>query len=142
MIMRLKNYSDKKELRTKGYFKELCSHVCKHMMIHKNKIGVNSGRKKEYVQARNMVCAILNGNESHRLHEIAEMMGYRNHTSVLHAIKMHEIDMGFDKKYVSIYNGVMSEMQDSLQGDIIQNIIKRITTLEKKVVDLQKCLTK
>tara|TARA_R100000988_G_C3993938_1_gene164521 strand:+ start:919 stop:1341 length:423 start_codon:yes stop_codon:yes gene_type:complete len=140
--MRLKSYSDKRELRSEGYFKELCSHVCKHMMIHKNKIGMNSGRKKKNVQARNMVCAILNGNDSHTLHEIAQMVGYKSHASVLHAIKMHEIDMGFDKRYVSVYNGAISELEGSVEGDLMQDIIKRITALEKKVVNLQKCLTK
>ena len=140
--MRLKNCSDKKHLRSKGYFKEVCSCVCKHMMIHKNKIGLSSGRKKEYVQARNMACAILNNNESFRLHEIAKLMGYKNHTSIIHAIKMHEIDMGFDKKYISMYNGVISELEGSIEGDIMQEVIKRITILEEKIVDLQKCLTK
>lgn len=139
--MRLRNYSDKRIFRIQGYFKEVCFCVCKHMMIHRDKINLSSGRKKEYVQARNMICSFLNSDNSFRLSDIASMVGYKNHTSVIHAIKMHEIDMEFDKKYVSVYNGVNNELMDSVEGNMAEELIKRITILEKKIVDLQKCLT-
>ena len=101
--MRLKNYLDKEPLRKRGYFIEISNCVAKHMGVNKNKIKASSGRKREYVQARNMTCSILNSGEHFRLGDIANLVGYLNHTSVIHAIKMHEIDMGFDKRYVSMY---------------------------------------
>ncbi len=140
--MRLRNYLNKEKLRREGYFKEIINCVSKHMEIDKNKIKTSSGRKREYVQARNMVCSILSGNESITLSKIAETVGYTNHSSVIHAIKMHEIDMGLYKKYASMYNGVINELSDPKEENDIESIIKRITILEEKIVDLQKCLTK
>ena len=98
--MRLRSYLNKEKLRREGYFKEIINCVSKHMEIDKNKIKTSSGRKREYVQARNMVCSILSGNESITLSKIAETVGYTNHSWVIHAIKMHEIDI-FIKDHVS-----------------------------------------
>lgn len=77
-----------------------------HLVPPKN-LMVSSGRKREIVQARNSVCYIMRNSLELPLEEIAERLGYKSHASVMYAIKMHEVDMKFDRLYRNKYHSIM-----------------------------------
>jgi hypothetical protein len=68
---------------------------------------VTSGRRREIVQARNTCCNIMRTSLELSLEEIAESLGYKSHSSILHALKMHEMDIKFDRIYKNKYHSIM-----------------------------------
>ena len=75
--------------------------------ITPNQIMASGGRKRKLVQARNMLCYMMYNKMDYRLEDVAERIGYRNHTSVMHALNMHDVDLKFDMSYAEKYQIVV-----------------------------------
>jgi len=71
--------------------------------VKPNQIMASGGRKRKFVQARNVLCHLMYLKLDYRLEEIAERIGYSNHTSVMHALNMHGVDSKFDSGYAEKY---------------------------------------
>lgn len=78
-----------------------------------NQIMAKGGRKRRFVQPRNILCYMMYGKLDYNLEQIAERVGYKNHTSVMHALTMHNVDLKWDEKYKEKYQIV----EDGLKID-------------------------
>jgi len=67
--------------------------------VKPDKVMASGGRQRMFVQPRNLLCNIMYSKLDYSLEQIAERIGYRNHTSVMHALNMHGIDSKFDESY-------------------------------------------
>jgi hypothetical protein len=67
----------------------------------------SGGRKRRFVQPRNVLCYMMYTKLDYRLEEIAERIGYKNHTSVMHALNMHTVDLKWDESYKEKYQVVV-----------------------------------
>tara|TARA_R100001377_G_scaffold84828_2_gene69295 strand:+ start:2062 stop:2487 length:426 start_codon:yes stop_codon:yes gene_type:complete len=76
-----------------------------------NQIMASGGRKRRFVQARNVLCYIMYSKLDYRLEEIAGKIGYKNHTSVIHALNMHGVDLKFDMEYATKYQIVVDNLK-------------------------------
>ena len=68
-----------------------------------NQMMASGGRKRRFVQPRNVLCYVMYTKLDYRLEEIAERIGYKNHTSVMHALNMHGVDIKWDENYKEKY---------------------------------------
>ena len=71
--------------------------------VKPNQIMASGGRQRHFVQPRNMLCHMMYSRLDYRLEQIAERVGYKNHTSVIHALTMHKQDSEYDVKYKEKY---------------------------------------
>lgn len=109
---------------------------------------VLSGRRRGNVQARNCVCYIMRATLELPLEEVAERLGYKSHASVIHAIKMHEMDMKFDRSYSKKYHSIMGclveETHDKksfkieVSEDTMRMFHLRLLSFETKLDELSK----
>ena len=76
-----------------------------------NQIMANGGRKRRFVQPRNVLCYMMYTKLDYRLEEIAERIGYKNHTSVMHALNMHPVDIKWDESYKEKYQIVVDDLK-------------------------------
>lgn len=60
--------------------------VCDYFKIHKGKLR-EKNRKTELVYGRQMVMVLLRKKTTMSLHEIAKTLGYKNHTTVISAVR-------------------------------------------------------
>jgi chromosomal replication initiation ATPase DnaA len=67
-------------------------------------------RKDNIVEARRLVCYILREHYKYTWHTIKELMGFNDHTSVLHHCKNH-INLTYDKSYQSKYNQIIKQLE-------------------------------
>lgn len=113
---------------------------------------VTSGRRREVVQARNTTCNIMRSSLELSLEEIAERLGYKSHASVLHALKMHEMDVKFDKIYKNKYHSIMECLVETNHdnksvnlndhGETMRMFHLRLLNLENKLDDLTSIINK
>tara|TARA_R100001086_G_scaffold67436_4_gene31589 strand:- start:1937 stop:2404 length:468 start_codon:yes stop_codon:yes gene_type:complete len=113
---------------------------------------VTSGRKREIVQARNMVCSIMRSCFDLSLDEIAERLGYKSHASVIHALKMHEMDLKFSRSYSKKYHSIMECMVEinhdnkSVELDVSKETMRmfhlRLLSFETKLNELTRMFNK
>jgi len=76
-----------------------------------NQLMASGGRKRAFVHARNILCYMMYNRLDYRLEEIAGKIGYKNHTSVMHALNMHEVDLKFDMEYATKYQIVLDNLK-------------------------------
>ena len=81
--------------------------------VKPNQIMASGGRQRHFVQPRNVLCYVMYSRLDYRLEQIAERIGYSNHTSVMHALNMHNVDLKWDEKYKERYEIV----EDGLEID-------------------------
>ena len=95
----LENYLTlKNSFRDKSFGNTLLL-ITETFRITPNQIMASGGRKRKFVQARNILCYMMYTKMDYKLEEIAERIGYKNHTSVMHALNMHGVDVKFDMSY-------------------------------------------
>ena len=104
----LENYLTLKNNFRDKSFSNAIMIVSDTFQIKPNKVMASSGRKRHFVQARNMLCYIMYSKLDYRLGQIAERIGYSNHTSVMHALNMHGIDLRFDQAYREKYQMILT----------------------------------
>tara|TARA_R110002020_G_scaffold170483_2_gene360203 strand:+ start:3079 stop:3462 length:384 start_codon:yes stop_codon:yes gene_type:complete len=63
----------------------------------------SGGKHRRFVQPRNILCYMMYTKLDYRLEQIAERIGYSNHTSVMHALNMHGVDVKWDENYKEKY---------------------------------------
>jgi hypothetical protein len=108
----------------------------------------SGGRKRSFVQPRNILCYMMYGRLDYRLEEIAERVGYKNHTSVIHALNMHGVDLKFDmgyaEKYQTIVDGLVIEDPHETGVDFgntegtLKSFHYKILTIESRMEALEK----
>ena len=67
-------------------------------------------RKDNIVEARRIVCYILREKHKYSWCTIRELMGFSDHTSVLHHCRNH-INLTYDKNYINKYNQIIKELE-------------------------------
>ena len=103
----LENYLTlKNSFRDKSFSNTLLL-ISEIFKVKPNKIMASGGRKRRFVQPRNMLCYMMYTKLDYRLEEIAERVGYRNHPSVMHALNMHSVDLKWDENYKEKYQIVV-----------------------------------
>lgn len=125
--------------------------VCESCGINKRKIKKNGGRKREIVQGRNMICNILYHELSLTLVNIADIMGYKTHSSVLHGISMHNVDSTYDKMYKRKYEDALAGLElkinkaSEFDFDETEKTLKRffikVSAIENRLNNVEKLLT-
>lgn len=113
---------------------------------------VTSGRRREIVQARNTACSVMRSSLELSLEEIAESLGYKSHSSILHALKMHEMDIKFDRIYKNKYHSIMECLVETNHdnksvnlndhGETMRMFHLRLLNLENKLDDLTSIINK
>tara|TARA_R100001594_G_scaffold117046_2_gene152217 strand:- start:660 stop:1118 length:459 start_codon:yes stop_codon:yes gene_type:complete len=116
-----------------------------HSILPK-KIMVSSGRRQEIVQARNSAVNIMRSTLELSLEEIAERLGYKSHASVLHALKMHELDLQYNNSYRRKYQSIMECLVErnhdnkSVKLDVSEETMRmfhlRLLSFENKLNEL------
>jgi len=116
-----------------------------HSILPK-KIMVSSGRRQEIVQARNSTVNIMRSTLELSLEEIAERLGYKSHASVLHALKMHELDLQYNNSYRRKYQSIMECLVErnhdnkSVKLDVSEETMRmfhlRLLSFENKLNEL------
>tara|TARA_R100000315_G_C5120759_1_gene68978 strand:- start:57 stop:515 length:459 start_codon:yes stop_codon:yes gene_type:complete len=144
----LENYLTLKNDVATQQFNNLVTVIGGTHTIPPKELMVLSGRKREIVQARNCACYIMRTALELPLEEIAERLGYKSHASVVHAIKMHEMDMKFDKSYSEKYHSIMECLvEDShnkkpvkidLSEDTMRMFHLRLLSFETRLDELSK----
>ena len=107
---------------------------------------VSSGRRQEIVQARNSTVNIMRSTLELSLEEIAERLGYKSHASVLHALKMHELDLQYNNSYRRKYQSIMECLVErnhdnkSVKLDVSEETMRmfhlRLLSFENKLNEL------
>jgi len=108
----------------------------------------SGGRKRSFVQPRNILCYMMYTKLDYRLEEIAERVGYKNHTSVMHGLNMHSVDLKWDENYKEKYQIIVDglKIEDPHETGIdfgnSEGILKtchyKILTIESKMEALEK----
>jgi len=116
-----------------------------HSILPK-KIMVSSGRRQGIVQARNSTVNIMRSTLELSLEEIAERLGYKSHASVLHALKMHELDLQYNNSYRRKYQSIMECLVErnhdnkSVKLDVSEETMRmfhlRLLSFENKLNEL------
>tara|TARA_R110002110_G_scaffold62359_3_gene174171 strand:- start:645 stop:1100 length:456 start_codon:yes stop_codon:yes gene_type:complete len=107
----LENYLTlKNSLRDKSFNNTLML-ISDTFQIKPNKIMKSGGKHRHFVQPRNLLCYIMYSKLDYRLEQIAGRIGYSNHTSVMHALNMHGIDLRFDQAYREKYQIVEDDLK-------------------------------
>tara|TARA_B100000902_G_C26630125_1_gene584064 strand:- start:2 stop:457 length:456 start_codon:yes stop_codon:yes gene_type:complete len=144
----LENYLTlKNSFRDKSFSNTLLL-ICETFKITPNQIMASGGRKRSFVQPRNILCYMMYGRLDYRLEEIAERVGYKNHTSVIHALNMHGVDLKFDmgyaEKYQTIVDGLVIEDPHETGVDFgntegtLKSFHYKILTIESRMEALEK----
>ena len=107
----LQNYLTlKNSLRDKSFTNNMLL-ICDKFFVTPNNIMASGGRKRKYVQARNMLCYVMYNKLDYKLEEIAVKIGYKNHTSVMHCIQMQDVDLKFDSEYAEKYEYLVENLR-------------------------------
>ncbi len=72
----------------------------------------SSNRKQKYCDVRTMIAYIVRSNTLATLRKIGDMLGNRDHSSVLHYIKKHEDLMVYDYDYRQMYFALLTEFKE------------------------------
>ena len=99
----LENYLTLKNSFRDRSFSNTLLLISETFKVTPNQIMASGGRKRKFVQARNMLCYMMYTKLDYRLEEVAERIGYSNHTSVMHALNMHGVDLKWDELYKEKY---------------------------------------
>ena len=144
----LENYLTLKNDVATDQFNNLVTVIGGTHSIPPKELMVLSGRKKDIVQARNCACYILRTAFELSLEEVAKRLGYKSHASVVHAIKMHELDMRFDKPYSEKYHSIMGCLVEDnhnkkpvkldLSEDTMRMFYLRLLSFETRLDELSK----
>jgi chromosomal replication initiation ATPase DnaA len=107
----LENYLTlKNSFRDKSFSNTLLL-ISETFNVTPNQMMASGGRKRMFVQARNVLCYMMYSKLDYRLEEIAGRVGYKNHTSVMHAIQMHDVDLKFDMGYAEKYQIIVDNLK-------------------------------
>jgi len=107
----LENYLTLKNSFRDRSFSNTLLLISQTFKVKPNQIMASGGRKRRFVQPRNVLCYMMYTKLDYRLEEIAERVGYRNHTSVMHALNMHSVDLKWDEKYKEKYQIVVEDLK-------------------------------
>ena len=107
----LENYLTLKNSFRDRSFSNTLLLISETFKVKPNQIMASGGRKRRFVQPRNVLCYMMYTKMDYRLEEIAERVGYRNHTSVMHALNMHSVDLKWDENYKEKYQIVVDDLK-------------------------------
>ena len=107
----LENYLTLKNSFRDRSFSNTLLLISETFKVKPNQIMASGGRKRRFVQPRNVLCYMMYTKLDYRLEEIAERVGYRNHTSVMHALNMHNVDLKWDENYKEKYQIVVDDLK-------------------------------
>jgi len=89
-------------------------------------------RKTELVSCRIVCCYLLKHNTKMTLNAIASHLGYKNHTSPLHAIKIYKSARGEELK---LYNEITNRCQVDF-ADVVQSVISDYARTNAELIKL------
>tara|TARA_R100000231_G_C5263390_1_gene146370 strand:- start:74 stop:532 length:459 start_codon:yes stop_codon:yes gene_type:complete len=125
--------------------RKIVNSVCNNCSVTSNLLFRDKhARKLEHiVRARQMLVAILWNEKGLTNYAIRDILGYKNHASVIHARKQHEQDNKNNFKYRKTYGKTLLDLgiQNDYSIDIgkqlkeqkkINNVLKRLYENEKK----------
>ena len=107
----LENYLTLKNSFRDKSFRNILLLTSEVFKVTPNQMMASGGRKRRFVQPRNVLCHMMYTKLDYRLEEIAERIGYKNHTSVMHAINMHSVDLKWDETYKEKYQIVVDGLK-------------------------------
>lgn len=119
--------------------------VCKQLgLLPQNVLGKN--RSRPFVRARQMIASLLKESLGCTLYEIRDAIGYNNHASALHALKMHESDYSISYTYRKDYKELLETFNiDDFELNIeeeylIKKNIELKTLLDKTQLELKESI--
>lgn len=80
--------------------------VCEKLIVMPEQV-LGKNRSRPFVRARQMISSLLKESLGCTLYEIRDAIGYNNHTSALHALKMHESDYSINFIYRKEYKELL-----------------------------------
>ena len=147
----LENYLTLKNNFRDKSFSNAIMIVSDTFQIKPNKVMASSGRKRHFVQARNMLCYIMYSKLDYRLEAISNRVGYKHHSSVIHALSMHGVDVKYNKEYREKYQIVLDGLvlddphdkgvDFGNSKDTLKAFHYKILAIESRMESLEKCLT-
>ena len=81
---------------------------------------VSNSRKKQYAEARHIICDILHNHVQCTLREIGELLGGRDHTTVINSINKIKdwcYDTDFREHYIKLHKGIFGHTRFFLYDD-------------------------
>ena len=146
----LENYLTLKNSFRKRSFSNTLLLISKVFKVTPNQIMASGGRKRRFVQPRNMMCYMMYTKLNYNLEEVAERIGYKNHTSVMHALNMHGVDANWDddykEKYQIVEDGLRIEDPHETGVDFgntegtLKSFHYKILTIESRMEALEKII--
>ena len=111
--------------------RKIVNSVCTNCSVTSNLLFRDKhARKLEHiVRARQMLVAILWNEKGLTNYAIRDILGYKNHASVIHARKQHELDNKNNFKYRKLYGKTLMDL--GIEGDYAIDIDKQLKEQKK-----------
>lgn len=87
------------------------------------------GRKQEYVRPRAAFCVVATYWHNFILEDVAEYVGYKDHTSVIHHRDNHAGRYRSDDEYASLYDELFSRVRVNTPDLDVEHVITMIKSL-------------
>jgi hypothetical protein len=111
--------------------RKIVNSVCSNCDVTPNLLFRDKHARKQdhIVRARQILVSILWNEKGLTNYKIRDILGYKNHASVIHARKQHELDNKNNFKYRKLYGKTLMDL--GIEGDYAIDIDKQLKEQKK-----------